>query len=140
MSKKALEVAQKNAKFHKVKINFLKSDLLSSPRLPKKFDLILANLPYLPSADIVPENSIYYEPRLALDGGRDGLDLIKKLIIELPKRLTENGLAILEIDPRQKTKIAELAQKSALKIEFQKDLNNRTRFALLSTSSVSPQT
>ncbi|MDH4358666.1 MAG: peptide chain release factor N(5)-glutamine methyltransferase [Candidatus Berkelbacteria bacterium] len=131
ISEKALSVARKNSKIHKTKIIFLKSDLLDNPKLPQKFDLVLANLPYLPSADIIPENSIYNEPKIALNGGKDGLDLIEKLIRDLPNRLAKNGLAILEIDPRQKTEIGEYTKKYQLKTIFRNDLNNRTRFAML---------
>ena len=131
VSEKTLKVARKNAKLHKVKIIFLKSDLLSNPKLPKKFDLILANLPYLPSTDITSKHPICHEPRVALDGGQDGLDLIKKLITKLPEQFTQNGLAILEIDPRQKTEIASFTKKQKLKIEFKKDLANRTRLAII---------
>ena len=131
ISRKALNVAIMNTKNYKTKIKFLKSNLLDNPELPKKFDLILANLPYLPSTDITSKHPICHEPRVALDGGQDGLDLIKKLITKLPERLTVNGLAILEIDPRQKTKIAEFANKLGLQIEFKKDLANRTRLAII---------
>jgi len=125
----ALKIARKNAKKYNGKINFFKSDLLDNPKLPQKFDLVLANLPYLPSTDIVPKNSIYFEPKIALDGGKDGLSLIKKLILQLPNRLNEKGLAILEIDPRQKEILKDLLDNLPyLKHKFAKDLNNRTRF------------
>lgn len=129
ISRKALNIAIKNAKIHKTRIKFLRSDLLSNNKLPRKFDLILANLPYGNPRD---ENyKKVADPRVAIEGGKDGLDLIKRLIIELPDRLADNGLAILEIDPRQKNKIANLARRSNLKIDFQKDLNERVRLARL---------
>jgi release factor glutamine methyltransferase len=159
VSEQALSVARKNAKKHGVKIIFLNSDLLNNPKLPKKFDLILANLPYLPSSDLphrhcepimsgrsnpieiatrragsaaLAMTELAHEPRLALDGGRDGLAFIKKLIAELPNRLAKDGLAILEIDPRQKSELSKFTKNLPLEIEFKKDLNNRTRLAEIS--------
>lgn len=136
ISSDALRIAKRNAKTHKVKINFFKSNLLQNKKLPEKFDLILSNLPYLPSnyPKIYPKNlsdPLCFEPRLALDGGKDGTDLIKKLLSELPDRLFQGGLAILEIDPAQKKFISLFIKKIGLKARFIKDLNRHVRFALI---------
>jgi len=128
INKNALKIAKKNAKKHYAKIKFYKSDLFSNKNLPKKFGLILANLPYLK-----PDyKGLEHEPRLALDGGKDGLRIIEKLICDLPNHLNQNGLAILEIDPSQKTKISRLTKSLNLKTTFKKDLNHRTRLVLIS--------
>jgi len=132
----ALKIAKLNSKNNKTKIKFIESNLLENPKLPQKFDLILANLPYLPNnyLKIYPKKlsaQLKHEPDLALNGGSQGLELIKKLINILPQRLDENGLAILEIDPSQKPSITNITKKIGLKAEFMKDLNCRTRFALI---------
>jgi release factor glutamine methyltransferase len=114
VSGKALEVAEKNisrltraieGQSHKRPgLLWLKGDLMKS--LPKglKFDLVVANLPYIPSARIpkLPESVKDFEPRLALDGGPDGLKLINKLIAQSQSRLRSNGVLLLEIDETHK--------------------------------------
>lgn len=81
-------------------IKLVESDLMESIHDPKVFDLIIANLPYVPSSRIasLPESVVKYEPRLALDGGPDGLTLIKKLLSQAKSRLAGAGTIILEID------------------------------------------
>lgn len=78
----------------------LKSYLFNSYPEDIKFDLIIANLPYIPSSRILklPESVKDFEPLLALDGGPDGLKLINKLIAQSRSRLKPNGVLLLEID------------------------------------------
>ena len=64
-------------------------------------DLVLANLPYLTPEQIAGNPQLVAEPRLALDGGSDGLDLVRALVADLPRVLAPGGGAGLEIDPRQ---------------------------------------
>ncbi len=96
----ALAVARDNAARLGLDIDLLESDLLASdPDHP--YDAIAANLPYIPTADLAdlqPEVRDF-EPRLALDGGRDGLDLVRRLISEAarPGVLTPGGRLLLEI-------------------------------------------
>jgi release factor glutamine methyltransferase len=75
---------------------FGEADLLPAAEPP--FDLILANLPYIPSAEIerLPV-AASFEPRMALDGGPDGLAVIRRLLAALPSALTSEGTALLEI-------------------------------------------
>jgi len=82
ISPAALAVAQRNAG-DAGKIRFLESDLMENPSLPERFQMIVANLPYIPSGQIDGlMREVRHEPRLALDGGADGLDLIRKLIAQ----------------------------------------------------------
>ncbi len=69
---------------------------LSSP-----VNLVLANLPYLTPEQIASNPDLEVEPRLALDGGRDGLDLVRDLIADLPRILAPDGGVGLELDPAQ---------------------------------------
>jgi len=71
-----LKVAKKNARLNKVKIKFIQSDLFTGA-----FDIIVCNPPYIKTSDIGKhDKSILHEPRIALDGGTDGLDFYRKII------------------------------------------------------------
>ena len=99
----ALDLARENAVGHGVAdvIEFAESDLLDE--LPAgMFDLVLANLPYVPSA-VVPQLPIAasFEPSPALDGGPDGLTVIRRLLDQLPRRLAAGGVTLLEIGSDQ---------------------------------------
>ncbi len=64
-------------------ISFLESDLMENPLLPECFQMIVANLPYIPTGDIPGlMREVRHEPHLALDGGADGLDLVRRLITQ----------------------------------------------------------
>ncbi len=97
ISPAALAVARLNAQRHRVaeRIVFLETDLLSATRGP--FDLIVANLPYIPSATLATLPAARYEPRQAFDGGEDGLMLIRRLLAQAKMRLSPAGLLLLEI-------------------------------------------
>lgn len=106
ISADALDLARENAVGHAAAdgMRFIEADLLP-PVLPDggtPFDLILANLPYVPSDAIAGlPIAAAFEPRLALDGGPDGLDVIRALLAFLPDALAEGGLALLEIGADQ---------------------------------------
>lgn len=101
VSPSALKVAGSNARANRVKVQFKKSDLLGSLKLPPKNILIAANLPYLTRLEL-SEKTISREPKLALlGGGRDGADLIKKLIVQISKIHLQNSVVLLEIGYEQ---------------------------------------
>ena len=67
-----------------------------------RVDLLVANLPYLTSAEVATgTGSLAWEPPVALDGGADGLDLVRRLVAALPDRLARDGVALLEIGQGQ---------------------------------------
>lgn len=104
ISAPALEVAKQNAKTHKAKINFIQSDLFNN--LQGKFDLIISNPPYIKEADILtlsPE--VKQEPRLAQIGGKEGTEIIEKIIKAAPKFLIPGGLLALEIGDKEGQKV-----------------------------------
>jgi len=109
LSGSALEVARRNALDHAVegRITFLEGDLLDP--LPGPVDLLVANLPYVSSAWLAGELSLAFEPRQALDGGKDGTDLLRRLMLLLPSYLRSSGSALLEIGEEQAF-LAEWAQ------------------------------
>lgn len=101
LSPGALEVAALNVRAHGLgrRVRLHRSDVLAAVPAPADgYDLILSNPPYEPSAvcDRLPEE-FRHEPRLALDGGRDGLDIIRRLLREAAPRLAPRGLVALEV-------------------------------------------
>lgn len=126
ISDKALGIAKQNCKLAKVKINFSKSDLLAN--IKGKFDVIIANLPYVPESDYQKfiEN-LKFEPKLALSDGTNDFILIKKFLSQLPQKLEKNGIAILEIDP----KAATLPAPKGFTKRNVKDIHKFERFIIL---------
>lgn len=123
-----LKIAKKNARKHKVlsKITFLKGDLLK-PLKNRKIDIMVANPPYLTHKQWLSTKPDirFYEPQEALDGGKDGLDYIKKLLYQVAEAKLRPLTIILEIGGRtQANKIKNLVKKyfSKLRIEIKKDL------------------
>ncbi len=101
ISGKALEVARKNCKYHKVEelVQLTESDLFSGLPKRQQFGLIVSNPPYISTFEV--NNSLEpevaeYEPLLALDGGIDGLALIRKIRAELPCYLRSGGMFFME--------------------------------------------
>ena len=135
LSQKALEVAQKNAiKFEVInRIDFLQSDLLPSPieSLPteRHFDLICANLPYIPTETLHKLPIFGREPTLALDGGTDGLDPIRRLLNIAPDWLAPNGMILLEIESTRGIQALNLAcdMFSEASIHLHQDLAGQDR-------------
>jgi release factor glutamine methyltransferase len=107
----ALELAAENLAAHGVGglVTLALGDLLEGagppggdPRQLPLPDLVTANLPYLTAAEVAAApGSIAFEPRQALDGGADGLDLVRRLVAQLPSRLARGGVALLEIGAGQ---------------------------------------
>jgi release factor glutamine methyltransferase len=97
ISANALAVAAVNCRTHGVfqRIELRQGDLLEP--LPDKVDILIANLPYVTTAELAEMPSSKYEPRLALDGGAQGLDLIFRLIPQLGGKIKPGGLALMEI-------------------------------------------
>jgi release factor glutamine methyltransferase len=109
ISFKALQVAQinKNRLLVNSRLHLVQADLLLS--LPGPFDLIVANLPYIPEKKLVSLKVTEHEPRLALDGGQDGLRLIIELLRQSPARLATPGCILLEIEFEQGQNVSSLA-------------------------------
>lgn len=110
----ALDVARQNAKRAWVidRVTFVQGDLLA-PLLDSnlRLDLIAANLPYIPTTDLAALDVARHEPVLALDGGPDGLDAIRRLLAQAPGALAEHGLILMEIGAGQGEAVAALARK-----------------------------
>lgn len=106
ISDEALKVVKQNAKALDARITFTKSNLLEN--ISGVFDMIAANLPYVGTSwQRSPETS--FEPDIALFADDNGLALIRKLILQAPKKLNSHGHLLLEADPRQHKAIIETA-------------------------------
>ncbi|MDE2836556.1 MAG: peptide chain release factor N(5)-glutamine methyltransferase [Chloroflexota bacterium] len=132
---RALELTAHNAAVHGVgeRVHVLESDLLAA--LPRRAHVVAANLPYVMSGEIPllePEVS-RYEPREALDGGVDGLMLVRRLLAEAGGRLLPAGALVLEMDPRQITAAGDAAASCfpGARIRAARDLWGRERVLVM---------
>lgn len=98
----AIGVASENAARLRLPVEFLLGDLLSALPSDLRMDVIAANLPYIPTAEIGTLSAdVRSEPHLALDGGSDGLVLVRRLIAQAPRHLRTGGAIALEIGAGQ---------------------------------------
>lgn len=118
ISAEARAVAERNAARHQLhNVRVLASDLLSGlPLAVQGLHLVVANLPYIPSAELanLMPDVRQYEPHLALDGGRDGLELIRRLIPEASRLLLPGGALALEAGPGQDRPLREALLQAGL--------------------------
>lgn len=108
LSEKALIQAGKNAKRLGADVSFYRSDMLD--KINGRYDVIVSNPPYIASDvvdELMPEVQ-EHEPRMALDGGADGLDLYRRLLAQAPERLLSGGLLAVEIGYDQREAVMEL--------------------------------
>lgn len=128
----ALQVARANAQRHAVaaRIQFSHTYLL---RTLGEFDLICANLPYLTTREVAELAVGRHEPRLALDGGADGLQLIAELLATAPAHLAAGGAMCLEIGAGQKAAVCGLAAAAfpAARVQVLPDLAGHDRLLVI---------
>ncbi len=111
ISASALKVAEYNARRLNVhnRCKFYVADVVK-PTDSKSYDVIAANLPYIPAADVPqPPEGAGFEPRIALDGGRDGLDQYRKLLARAPQMMRPGALLLMEAAPPTIARLKELA-------------------------------
>ena len=130
VSNKAILIANKNAKRHELsnRVKFLNKSFESI--FSKKFDLIVSNPPYIERKNIknLSEDIKRFEPIMALDGGHDGLDLIKKVIYKSKRILKIKGTLALEIGNEQIKKVSKILLDNNFRIkEVIKDYKNNVR-------------
>ena len=128
----ALELARYNCDILQPEypVALYKADLFDSPELDGPFDVILSNPPYIaPEVIETLQTEVKdHEPRIALDGGTEGMEIIARIVPEAKKRLVDGGLLLIEIGFDQGDKSRLLAEKTGFKaIEIIKDLEGHDR-------------
>lgn len=139
LSLPALEVARRNALRHRVanRVDFVQCDLLPPHPNPlpteSHFDVICANLPYIPTQTLEHLPLYGREPTLALNGGSDGLDPIRHLLKIAPEWLAPDGLILLEIESGQGMAVVSLAYDSFdhATINLRRDLAGKERLVAI---------
>jgi len=130
ISSKAIKIAKKNSKNLKLSNRAKFKNFEIDNYILGKYDLIVSNPPYIPSKDIkkLSKDIINFEPKKALDGGVDGLDLIKKVIYKSNILLKRNGMLALEIGYGQYRRVSEILSHYKFK-EYSKiyDYNSNVR-------------
>ena len=137
ISSKAIEIAKKNAK----NLNLIDRSNFKVFDLKKycfgKYDLIVSNPPYIRTRDLknLSQDIVKYEPRRALNGGLDGLDLIKKVIYKSSSLLKKNGLLAIEIGRHQHHGVMDVLLRNGLReIGKEYDYNRNVR-CIISTKA-----
>ena len=130
ISKKAIDVAKRNSK----NLNLTSRAKFFTRSLEEiygyKFDLVVSNPPYIKSIDLknLQEDVRKFEPKIALDGGKEGLDVIKKVIYKSKTILKKLGLLALEIGHGQHYKVSQILKKQGFKEELLiRDYRNNVR-------------
>jgi len=120
ISNKAIKIAKKNAIKHRIikRTKFLRASF--SCIFNQKFDLVVSNPPYIKRNDLknLECDIKYYEPKIALDGGNDGLDVIKKVIYKTKHILKIKGMLALEIGNEQYKKVSKILLRNNFKTEY----------------------
>ena len=134
ISEEALQVARANAERHGIaeRVQLHRGDLLAPLPPGRRYDLIVANLPYVaePDLEALQPEVARWEPRLALSGGPDGLDLVRRLLEQLPGRLRPGGWVLLEIGAEQGPAVEELLRAVDLqRVAVHPDLAGHPRIA-----------
>lgn len=134
ISATALNLARRNAVKHRVseRVHFVQADLAGVLSHSAPFDLLSANLPYIPSATLRELPIFGREPTLALDGGADGLELIRRLVAQVAANKIQWGLFLLEVEYRQGAALKALLQETFpdATTSIQKDLAGLDRLAV----------
>ena len=130
ISSDAINLAELNAKKNNTKIAFLNQDMLDD--LPKTYDIIISNPPYIPKNGYVAESVLKYEPHLALFAKDNGIYYYKQIINKHLKRLNKPGLMAFEIGDNEMPLLKTFLDETiTLRYEFVSDLTNRVRYLFI---------
>ncbi len=132
ISEDALALAKQNAILNEADVLFIQSDLFT--RLRGRFNVIVSNPPYIPSTTIetLQREVKNFEPRLALDGGADGLDIYRKIANDALKYLDRDGVLMMEVGEGQAQAVAKLFKGNSYSI-IVKDFNEVDRYVKIVT-------
>jgi release factor glutamine methyltransferase len=115
LSPAALEVARRNAAALGAEVTFLEGDLDAPVPEGERFDVVVSNPPYVPSAEIEGlSREVRREPRIALDGGADGLDVVRRIVRRAPSRLRPGGLLVVELHEAHAGPVKALCREAGL--------------------------
>ncbi|MBQ8522090.1 MAG: peptide chain release factor N(5)-glutamine methyltransferase [Clostridia bacterium] len=131
ISTKALKVAKKNVKKHKVKVDMYQSNMFNN--VQGKFNVIVSNPPYI-ETDVVKtldKEVVEHDPMLALDGGNDGLDFYREIASNIKNYLLADGVLLLEIGYNQGEMVTNIFKDIAKDIIVIKDYNNNDRVVVV---------
>lgn len=128
ISDEAVDIARGNAELNHIKCDIIVSNLFDN--VTGQFDIIVSNPPYIPTSDLLSlEDEVkFYDPRIALDGGQDGLDFYVKIIDSAPKYLKDNGRIYLEFGINQAEDIYNLMQENFKDITIYRDYSGIERY------------
>ena len=131
ISNDAIKVATNNGQMQNAKIKFIESDLFNN--ITDKYDLIISNPPYVATGDIpqLDKKVKNYEPKQALDGGVDGLDIIRQMALKYKDYLNENGTLMFEFGIGQTDEIKKIFIDED--VEIVKDMAGIDRIAIVRT-------
>lgn len=133
ISPAAMDIARHNAERHGVagRMDFVIGNLLAG--LAGPFDVITANLPYINREELAALEVGRWEPRVALDGGEDGLALVRRLLDQAPARLARQGLLVLEIGHDQGQRVEALCRAAfpGARVQIQPDLARLDRIVTI---------
>ena len=124
ISEEALYVAKENARNHQMlhRIHFFQSNLFNEVPELRRYHFVVSNPPYIPNLEIPSlSREVQAEPRIALDGGKDGLEVITSLIKQSKKYLVPGGCLLFEIGYQQKPAVLKLMKQSGFANLFVKD-------------------
>lgn len=134
-SRKALETARRNASFHGVagRTRFLCADLFGALKKTQRYDLIVANLPYVPLAewDLLERDVKTFEPPGALKGGDDGLDIYRRFLADVANHINPGGRVFCETAGRlQSDVVRKELEKCGFCVTIKKDLSHKERIVV----------
>ncbi len=141
ISDKAIAVAAENARYNSVsdRVTFMTADVFEPSRVAEfaPFDMIISNPPYIPSLVVDGlEPELRVEPRIALDGGEDGLDFYRFIVKEYKRYLSDGGRFAFEIGYDQGKAIERIAEENGYDCEIYKDYGENDRVALLTPKAL----
>ena len=127
ISEDALALAKENAAANDADVLFIQSDLFT--RIRGRFDIIITNPPYIPTATVetLQKEVKDYEPHLALDGGEDGMDFYRRIAEEAGKYLTRGGMLIMEVGEGEAQEVVKMFKGHAYAMVSQ-DFNGIERY------------
>ena len=132
-STSAMQIAKLNCEKHNIRAKYIIADVLSYGFGEEKYDIIICNPPYIETNEIdnLDKQVKDYEPRIALDGGEDGVKFYRFLSSKVKSSLTNTGFAIFEIGYNQGRTAREIFSQHNLSVEVMKDYGNNDRVLLV---------